>query len=175
MHRPKGTEGPRRRSVVVALAAVSAGLAIAACGSAGQNGRAASHDAFLAFSNCMRSHGVPTFPDPSPGGGIQLSNGLNPSSPAFKAAQAGCQKLLSGGGPGAVHPTAQAKAETLKISECMRSHGVSGFPDPTLSPPSNPANYGTVENRGGVVLAVPSTINPGSPTFKQAAAACGFR
>ena len=58
----------------------------------------------------------------------------------------------------------------------MRRHGVSGFPDPTLTPPPspNPSKYSIVEDRGGVVLAVPSTINPGSPVFKQAAAACGF-
>jgi len=53
----------------------------------------------------------------------------------------------------------------------MRQHGVSGFPDPTLSLPSSPAGYSLLEDRGGVVLAVPSTINPASPTFKQAAAA----
>jgi hypothetical protein len=123
----------------------------------------------------MRSHGVPSFPDPSPGGGIHLTPGLNPSSPAFKAAQASCQKHLPGGGPGAQHPSAQAVAQTLKISQCMRQHGVSGFPDPTLKPPSSPAGYSILEDRGGVVLAVPSTINPASPVFKQAGAACGFR
>jgi hypothetical protein len=173
----KGTGAPRHRILVVALAAVSCAVAIAACGSSGTNSQSAHRDAFLAFSECMRSHGVPTFPDPSPGGGIHLTSGMNPFAPAFKAARASCQKLLPGGGPGAAHPTAQAKAKarTLKISECMRQHGVSGFLDPTLSPPSNPAGYSILEDRGGVVLAVPSTINPGSPVFKQAAAACGFR
>lgn len=100
---------------------------------------------------------------------------MNPFSPAFRAAQAACHSLLPGGGPGAAHPTAQAEAQTLKVSECMRQHGVSGFPDPTLKPPSSPAGYSILEDRGGVVLAVPSTINPASPVFKQAAATCGFR
>ena len=62
----------------------------------------------------------------------------------------------------------------MKISDCMRQHGVAGFPDPTLSVPSSPAGYSIVEDRGGVVLAVPSTINPASPVFKQAEATCGF-
>jgi hypothetical protein len=175
MRRTKGIEASSRRVLVVALATVSCVVCGAACGSSGKNSQSTHQRAFLAFSECMRSHGAPTFPDPSPGGGIHLSSGMNPFSPAVKAAQAICQKLLPGGGPGAAHPTAQAKAQTLKISECMRQHGVSGFPDPTLSPPSNPAGYSIVEDRGGVVLAVPSTINPGSPIFRQAAAACGFR
>lgn len=125
----------------------------------------------------MRSHGVPSFPDPSGGGGINLDGtGVNPQSPAFKSAQQACFRLLPGGGPGAQHPTAQEMAQTLKISQCMRRRGVSGFPDPTLTPPSNPnpSDYSLLEDRGGVVLAVPSTINPGSPVFGQAAAACGF-
>ena len=162
-------------SPLITLAAIAGAVAIAACGSSGKNTQSAHRDAFLVFSECMRTHGVPTFPDPSPGGGIHLSSGMNPFSPAFKAAQGSCQKLLPGGGPGAAHPTAQAQAQTLKISDCMRQHGVSGFPDPTLSPPPNPAGYSIVEDRGGVVLAVPSTIDPGSPVFKQASAACGFR
>jgi hypothetical protein len=149
-------------------------MAIAACRSSSNTSQPAHRDAFLAFSECMRSHGVPNFPDPSSGGGIHLGSGMNPLSPAFKSAQASCKKLLPGGGPGAEHPSAQAEAQTLRISECMRQHGVSGFADPTLSPPSNPAGYSILEDRGGVVLAVPNTINPSSPVFKQAAATCGF-
>jgi hypothetical protein len=87
----------------------------------------------------MRSHGVPNFPDPSSGGGIQInsSSGINPFSPAFKAAQSQCAKLMPGGGPGAHGPPSeQAKQLMLAVSRCMRAHGVSGFPDPTLSPPA---------------------------------------
>jgi len=56
----------------------------------------------------------------------------------------------------------------------MREHGVTGFPDPTFKQPSNPAGYSILEDRGGVILAVPSTINPQSPIFLQAAKACHF-
>jgi hypothetical protein len=62
----------------------------------------------------------------------------------------------------------------LAISKCMRSHGVTDFPDPPTTPPSGPSDYSVVMGRGGVFLAVPSTINVDSPTFKQAAAACHF-
>jgi hypothetical protein len=160
---------------LIAFAAMTCAVAIAACGSSNNNNHSPHQSPFLPFSECMRSHGVPNFPDPSPGGGIDLSSGMNPASPAFRGAQASCHKLMPGGGPGASHPSAQAEAQTLKISECMRQHGVAGFPDPTLSPPPNPSGYSIVDDRGGVVLAVPSTINPASPVFKQAAATCGFR
>jgi hypothetical protein len=55
----------------------------------------------LKFSQCMRSHGVPKFPDPKfqPNGGtlIKMGKGVNPNSPQFKAAQKACQKLVPGG------------------------------------------------------------------------------
>jgi hypothetical protein len=54
----------------------------------------------LAMSRCMRSHGVPNFPDPqfrSGGVGIQLNgNGVNPNSPAFQAAQKACGSIFGG-------------------------------------------------------------------------------
>ena len=56
----------------------------------------------------------------------------------------------------------------------MRQHGVIGFPDPTFTPPSSPAGYSIVEDRGGVILAVPGTIDPQSPAFAQAAKVCHF-
>lgn len=55
----------------------------------------------LAFSACMRKHGVPDFPDPNFSGGhvsisihANPSSDLNPNSPTFQAAQQACQGLL---------------------------------------------------------------------------------
>jgi hypothetical protein len=59
----------------------------------------------LKFAECMRSHGVPNFPDPQiqsgPGGGIGVriggpGSGINPRSPAFQSAQKACGKLFGG-------------------------------------------------------------------------------
>lgn len=127
----------------------------------------------------MRSHGVPNFPDPSAGaGGFNLNGtGINPQSPAFQSAHQTCFKSLPAvSGPFAQHPTAHAMANALQVSECMRRHGVSGFPDPTDKAPSIPIHprYSVVEDLDGAVLAVPSTIDPSSPAFKQAATACHF-
>ena len=123
----------------------------------------------------MRSHGVPHFPDPS-GSGIHIGpgSGIDPSSPAFKAARSVCVKLLPGGGPGNQRPSAQQIEMTLQISECMRQHGVTGFPDPSFNTPSDRADYSIVMDLSGVILAVPNTIDPSSPVFVQAAKTCGF-
>jgi hypothetical protein len=56
----------------------------------------------------------------------------------------------------------------------MRAHGISGFPDPTTTPPSNPSAYSEVLGRNGVWLAVPNSIDPRSPAFTHAATACNF-
>jgi hypothetical protein len=174
----------QRHRLAVGLAAVGGAVAIAACGTgassysaSGSAQSSSNQTAFVNFSRCMRANGVPNFPDPGGGGGIQLSSssGVNPFSPAFKAAQQKCRKLLPGGGPPSGPPTAQAERQALETSQCMRRHGVSGFPDPTLKAPTNPAGYSAIEDRGGVIIAIPSSINPQSPAFQQAAQACHFR
>jgi hypothetical protein len=55
----------------------------------------------LKFSACMRSHGVPKFPDPQFSSGraslqIGRANGIDPKSPIFQAAQKACQKNMPG-------------------------------------------------------------------------------
>lgn len=65
--------------------------------------QAKEREAALAFSACMRKNGVPKFPDPTfgPNGGMTMTFGkkvgLDPSSPAFQAAQRKCQNLVPGG------------------------------------------------------------------------------
>jgi hypothetical protein len=60
----------------------------------------------LKFAQCMRSHGVPDFPDPQmSGGGITVrqggpgteGSGTDPNSPTMQAAMEACQALLPGG------------------------------------------------------------------------------
>src|SRR5262245_23582699 len=53
----------------------------------------------MKFAQCMRSHGVPKFPDPKAGGAMTLGtkSGVDPNTPAFQAAQKSCQKLVPGG------------------------------------------------------------------------------
>jgi hypothetical protein len=60
--------------------------------------QAKEQQAMLKFAQCMRSHGVPKFPDPKPGGALSLGSkaGVDPNTPQFKAAQQTCQKLVPG-------------------------------------------------------------------------------
>jgi hypothetical protein len=68
---------------------------------------------YLKAAACIRSHGVPNFPDPTfSGGGVHLDHrALNESSPVFKAAVHACESLIPGGvhtGSGSVHEAAPA-------------------------------------------------------------------
>jgi hypothetical protein len=170
--------------VRIALTSLACAVAVAACGSSSPSSPGSStkdagkgYSRALAFSKCMRSHGVSNFPDPTGGGGgihIRIGGAVNPRSPGFQSAQSSCRHLLPGGGPGSGPPSAQAHAQLLKISECMRAHGISDFPDPTSGSPPAPGNgqYSAVIGRGGYFLAIPSSIDMNSPAFKQAAKAC---
>jgi hypothetical protein len=85
----------------------------------------------------MRSNGMPSFPDPQRfvGGNVKLTiHQLAASNPHFQAALGACDHLLPSG-PGGSRETAQQQrtqlADELSFARCMRSHGVSRFPDPT--------------------------------------------
>jgi hypothetical protein len=171
------------------LAGICCALAITACGGSSERPHSGGGQSgsLVSFGVCMRSHGVPNLPDPGSsggGGGVSIvPTGINMSAPAFKAAWSACGRLLE---LGAHHgSSAQAAEQMLKFSECMRSHDVRGFPDPTATPPagfSDPtagppagnSGYSAVIRRGGVYLAIPNTINRASPSYRQAAAACRF-
>jgi hypothetical protein len=135
----------------------------------------------LKYSQCMRSHGEPSFPDPSPGGGFVFpaGSGITPGSPTFQAAQAKCQKYNpapAGLGAGTqTHPSQQWLAQMVKASACMRRHGYSNFPDPRTSIPSSPfgpGGTGVISNIDGVIFLFPSSIDTTSPQFYRAADAC---
>ena len=54
----------------------------------------------LKFSQCMRGHGVPNFPDPPASGQpppAPKDAGINPKSPQFLAAARACQHVLPAG------------------------------------------------------------------------------
>jgi len=92
----------------------------------------------VAFSHCMRTHGVPNYPDPhrySQGNMPTLSNqDLGVSKQTAVAAQQPCERLFPDAGS-APRETAQQQrtllADALSFARCMRSHGLTRFPDPT--------------------------------------------
>jgi hypothetical protein len=128
----------------------------------------------------MRSHGVLSFPDPTPnGGGFSLgAPGVNSSSPAFKAAQAACKDLEPVKHVPYQAPTAQAYARLLHWAKCMREHGISALPDPKPDPPPAPgspatAGIGTLMGDGGYWVGIPATVDAHSSAFGRLSTACG--
>jgi hypothetical protein len=131
-------------TTVVAIAAFS--LLAAGCGSnspsstsasspdGGNPTQAQAQQEMVSFSDCMRSHGVSNFPDPSTTGFKAALAPSTPHSPAFQSAYAACQHLLPGGGPAqeAARHRAQLPA-FLAFVRCLRSHGFPSFPDPSTS------------------------------------------
>lgn len=119
----------------------------------------------LAYSSCMRAHGVPTFPDPSGNGGIPKPAVVSAlkavGDTRAKAATDACNNLLPSGGLGPQSPTLtpQQEQDYLNGAACMRAHGFPGFPDPTFP-------------NGQVSLSIPPSINTRSTQFAQAARTC---
>jgi len=119
---------------------------------------------FVAFAVCMRSHGVPDYPDPqvsSSGNRVQVTispGGADPNSPAFKSADHACHNLLPNGGApaGAGANGAQQQAQDVLFADCMRTHGVPNFPDP--------------DHDGAITL--PSGVDQQAPQFQHAMQAC---
>jgi hypothetical protein len=173
-----------RKAASIVVGALATGILLAACGdgpstsgvaavrttttisrpSAGAGPQA---KGLLAYSACMRSHGVPGFPDPTGSGGIPKqaveSAFQNVSSSQADAASEDCEPLLPPGGSlsgqSAERVTARDQQDYLRAAACMRSHGVTNFPDPTFS-------------GGSVNLHIPSSIDTRSVQFTRAAQTC---
>lgn len=64
---------------------------------------------------------------------LPLSSGINPQSPAFRAARQACAKLNPANRVPASAETESQKQADLKFAQCMRPHGVPSYPDPSYS------------------------------------------
>jgi type II secretory pathway pseudopilin PulG len=136
---------------------------IAACSSPGQtNGQnrvQQSQAKALAYSRCMRAHGVSNYPDPTfSGNGVSthLPQGVA-NSPNYNTAQQACKKYQ---GPGTLSPqqVAQAKQDGNKMAQCMHAHGFPTFPEP---------------NSQGVIVIQPSDgIDTNSTLYQNATNTC---
>jgi hypothetical protein len=121
----------------------------------------------LSYAQCMRSHGIQNFPDPTvqdnaheKGVGFSMSGSIDTGSPQFKSAAKACQKQTGFGQPNPAVLQAMM-ADGLKFAECMRSHGITNYPDPV--------------NHGRNIQMGPgpnSGIDTNSAQFKAAQKAC---
>jgi len=146
--------------VLPAAACDSSSSSTGAGGSSNAGGPVSSQAASstaVAFSHCMRSHGVPDFPDPTSRGGVPkvTPQQVGVSNSRFQVAQRACAQLLQ--------PTQaqvpQIMTGMLKFARCMRSHGVPNWPDPST-------------DRNGQPVFNISGINPDSPLVSNTANEC---
>jgi hypothetical protein len=140
----------RRRPVILISVVALAGLALLVAGCGGKSSPRVANVAsstastattaqsgLVGFAGCMRSHGVPTFPDPDgtgviPKDQVVAARQQNPSR--FDSAANACRRLAPTGGLAPPETPQQQHArlvDGLSFARCMRSHGVTRFPDPT--------------------------------------------
>jgi hypothetical protein len=116
----------------------------------------------LAFSRCVREHGVTNYPDPDSSGHLPASGKqIALSSPHFPAAESSCAHLLSRGAM--TQGDEQKIAFALKVAQCVRRHGFPTYPDPTTSGPSSQGSGTRFAGTG---------IDTKSPRFQTAEINC---
>ncbi len=149
---------------VVAVGLFGVALLLTACGGGNPgsaNGGTSKYQQAAAYAQCMRSHGVPSFPDPNSQGefALQGKSGIDPSSSQFQSAQTACQHLDPNSGIQSPAEHQSQVNQTLKYVNCMRLHGIPNFPEPpaTGQQTINPKSLG---------------IDPNSPTFQNAQQVC---
>jgi hypothetical protein len=166
-HPSPGRLRPARTAAIITAMAGTVLLA-AACGgspsSAGagssNGGGSASSASGTAYAQCMRTHGVPNFPDPGSQDNkpARVAALRQVSDSVARQASDACAHLYPTGQTS--QPlTAQQQQDYLRAAACIRSHGITNFPDPTFS-------------GGSVHFNVPSGIDTSSPQVIQAVQAC---
>jgi hypothetical protein len=173
-----GNEGPRRAGLLAVTAA--AAVLAAACGGGAipppgsASGGGARYQQALAYSECMRAHGVPGFPDPDASGNIiqHVTHGQPPDNgPRAQAADNTCHHLLAGGGRNNPAVSRRVISQLLKLARCMRAHGEPNFPDPAVS--AAPAKANSASLPGNITLPLGAAgINVNSAQFRAAERAC---
>jgi hypothetical protein len=163
----RGVSGPRCWSLLrrgSGLAAFLAGIAllVAACGggSGSSDAGQSAYQKALAYSQCMRAHGEPGFPDPQANGNILVNGPKDHLNGALmnKANQA-CQHLLPPHKPLTAAQQRQLTNQALKFVDCMRAHGLPNMADPVVS-------------STGMSVQIPSGVKPNSPVIQAAQRAC---
>jgi predicted amidohydrolase YtcJ len=151
----------RAGAMIAALAAIA--VLAAACGGTGSAPASAAQTAYqktLAYSQCMRAHGEPGFPDPQPNGNLLIDGPKDHLNGALmNSAQKACQHLLPKNKPMTAAQLRQVTAQALKFVACMRSHGIAGMADPVVSD-------------GNISLRIPNGFSPNSPALQAAQQAC---
>jgi len=158
-----GAGTPRwRRTGAWAAALAGITLLLAACGGGGSPALAGTtaYQKALAYSQCMRTHGEPGFPDPQSNGSILIDAPKQHLNGALmSSANKACGHLLPKQQPMTAAQQRRVTAQVLKYVACMRAHGLTSMPDPQV-------------NSSGIGMRLPPGMNPQSPAFQAAQRAC---
>lgn len=141
-------------SLLASACADSSSLPAAATATDSSSGLTQQKEA-LAYARCMRTHGVPDFPDPDAQGDFPAFHPREAKQIAV-AADGACKHLLSSGPTATPQQRQQKLAFGVKVAQCLRAHGFRNMPDP--------AGLGSNQ--------LPPGIDPNSPQFQMAETAC---
>lgn len=111
----------------------------ASAGSSGGANTNSTGNEAIAFAQCVRAHGVPSFPDPNGKGGFDLSGlGSADLQAMDKATNGPCERLIP---PDFVGHASPPTRQELQYAQCIRKHGFPSYPDPaangTMLPPAD--------------------------------------
>lgn len=168
---PGRGRGPRRSWLRRAAALGAMGciaLLATACGggsspAASATGGRTRAQAALTYARCMRSHGVPDFPDPDSNGNFNIPDSVSTQE---TAANQVCNDLLNVGPQLNAAQTQHTLGQLVKYAQCMRAHGVPGFPDPHTTSGGIGVPSGFTFDLSG------SGIDGKSPQYQAAERAC---
>lgn len=131
------------RTLAAVIGTVGLTLLTAACGGShssdpgggshsSSSGGGSPYEQARAFAACVRTHGVPLWPEPESSGRFDKTKltpqQLGAGSAQIAAAQRACKSLLPTSY--ATGPQSHVVAQALRFSRCMRGHGATNFPDP---------------------------------------------
>jgi hypothetical protein len=123
-------------------------------------------DAGLKYGQCMRAHGVTNFPEPNGDPGAPQTGGpVDIGSQQYQNAEKICAPLVAGVKGNAPSQNPQNQAKLLQYAQCMRSHGVTNFPDPN-------SNGGFTLGGGQVGGSGGTGVDTTSAQYQSAAKAC---
>ncbi len=126
----------RSRPLISLVTVTAVSLIAAGCGGSAPTNFARAQAGLFAYSHCMRTHGVPDFPDPVPGEGIPKNKIVLLNNAQSQTASRDCQHLMppTGLGPETTAQPARTRlAAALVFAHCVRNRGFPNFPDPATN------------------------------------------
>jgi hypothetical protein len=179
--------------LVAALTVVGIGFGLVGCGSsshaagvptlqgshANSTTRGPNLQALHQAAQCIRTHGIPNYADPTIGPGFTIYADQrdleNATSTVVRQAMSACRTEIAAANfdPNQrPHPPAQMVRDGVRAAQCLRAHGLPNWPDPKASDTFDPG-HGFQVTDNAFAGAAPAGADPkASPAFQNAIRAC---